>query len=129
MKLRGPSRAVSAADAGRQSYSSRLTSPVNPLDKTKQEVPSLKYKRGTTRVQRWGWHPGYMRQVKRMSFPTVKSDPWKKGLKPRRRHLLWHNSFWKRLKENAFDGGICSPFRGGILEMISEMNERLYGHR
>jgi hypothetical protein len=37
-----------------------------------------------------------------MGFATVKSDPWKKGLTPRRRRRgLWSGAQWKRLCETA----------------------------
>lgn len=37
-----------------------------------------------------------------MSYPTVKSDPWKKGVRPkRRRRGLWSAEQWKRLAKAA----------------------------
>lgn len=46
-----------------------------------------------------------------MSFPTVKSDPWKKGLKAKRkRRTLWSPDQWKKLVEAAKnDTGWDSP--------------------
>lgn len=35
-----------------------------------------------------------------MTFPTVKSDPWKKGKKPKKRFDLWPDSLWTKLCAN-----------------------------
>ena len=62
-----------------------------------------------------------------MGYPTVKSSPWKKGLRRRRpKFLLWSAGFWKRLVEQAQRDGerdVSLKCR----DMIREMNELLYG--
>lgn len=80
-----------------------------------------------------------------MPFPTVKSDPWRKGLRQRRRHILWSEEFWKRLCKQAspllsvvkadkwnhiprFPSG-SEKVSPQCAEMIVEMNLLLYGHR
>jgi hypothetical protein len=68
-----------------------------------------------------------------MPFPTVKSNPWKKNTPRRGRLLLWSNGFWTQLVKQAaaeraegqkYGIGEISPV---CLEMIREMNLRLYG--
>lgn len=66
-----------------------------------------------------------------MPFPTVKSDPWKKGKRRRRRKFrLWSGKFWKKLCDQAQGDVILGLGREVSLEcvrMISEMNRLLYG--
>jgi hypothetical protein len=65
-----------------------------------------------------------------MPFPTVKSDPWKKGVrKPRCRFLLWPDKFWKQLVQQAMDDRlIWDGISPACLELIREMNLLLYDH-
>lgn len=65
------------------------------------------------------------------SFPTVKSDPWLKGLVRRGRGgaRLWSGEFWKKITQTRLSGGKRAPFGGDVLRLISEENLRLYGRR
>jgi len=64
-----------------------------------------------------------------MGFPTVKSDPYKKGLKPRRKHLLWSEWFWKQLVAQAKRDFWSRDVSPACVKMISDMNDLLYGSR
>lgn len=59
-----------------------------------------------------------------MGFPTVKSDPWKKGFRPRPNRNLWPESFWKKLMDVAW-----GKTKGSWVEMVGDMNEFMYGKR
>lgn len=59
-----------------------------------------------------------------MGFPTVKSDPWKKGIRPRPNRSLWPESFWKKLMDVAW-----GKVEGNWIEMIGDINETMYGKR
>jgi hypothetical protein len=67
-----------------------------------------------------------------MSFPTVKSDPWKKGIRPRIGFRLWSTQFWKRLCERARDDQFFKPkdeprwVSPECVLMIADMNRLLY---
>lgn len=65
-----------------------------------------------------------------MGFPTVKSNPYTKGLRPPKpRFALWSNGFWRRICDVAKFYWPTPPQRVHplVLEMICEMNLRLYG--
>jgi hypothetical protein len=68
-----------------------------------------------------------------MTFATVKSNPYKKGLRPRRIHKLWPGRFWKRLCEQAKDDQSFRPrhatrwMSSECRRLIQEINEELYG--
>ena len=64
-----------------------------------------------------------------MSFPTVKSDPWKKARR-RVRSALWSTAFWNELVKRAgADYAITNnpKLSDGCFAMICDMNEWLYG--
>jgi hypothetical protein len=67
-----------------------------------------------------------------MPFPAVKTSPWDKGKRPRRKRSgLWSGTFWRKLVKQAksdqhVHGREISPV---CLEMIGDMNEWLYGNR
>ena len=74
-----------------------------------------------------------------MPFPTVKTDPWKKGArKPRRRFTLWSESFWRLLVKTEHEergdaifgctaSNVCMTEK--CVELVSEQNFLLYGKR
>jgi hypothetical protein len=63
-----------------------------------------------------------------MPFPIVKSDPWMKGVRRRRKHALWPDRFWKQLVEQAKRDAPCL-FSDECFRMIAEMNFLLYGRK
>lgn len=64
-----------------------------------------------------------------MTFPTVKSDPWAKGKKTRRRRFtLWSSAFWKKLVDQAYEDR-PQKMSPATVDMIGDMNELLYGVR
>ncbi len=58
-----------------------------------------------------------------MPFPTVRSDPWKQGIHPRRRGLLWSGAFWKRLCETG--APLWAILRTDHLDSMRRQKERL----
>lgn len=63
-----------------------------------------------------------------MGFPPVKSNPYEKGKRQRRRHSLWPLWFWKVLVKEA-QSHWNKKMPDEIVAMIGDMNERLYGMR
>lgn len=61
-----------------------------------------------------------------MPFPTVKSNPYSKGIRQKRKFMLWPGEFWIKLARQAQEDKMVqlSP---RCLEMICEINRRLYG--
>lgn len=65
-----------------------------------------------------------------MSFPTVKTCPWKKGGRQRRRRFtLWPDAFWRRLVYQAKADLACKTVSRECADMIAAMNLELYGSR
>lgn len=65
-----------------------------------------------------------------MPFPTVKSNPWKKGLRKQRlRFQLWPEHFWKKLCEVAKFRHPWNDVPIECQEMIHEINLQLYGEK
>ena len=60
-----------------------------------------------------------------MTFPTVKSDPWKKRNQRKQRGPLWSENFWRRLTKTE---GACSTERSRVepplFEEVIELIER-----
>lgn len=64
-----------------------------------------------------------------MGFATVKSDPWKKGARKRRRRFqLWPEEFWRKISD-YWRGKRDKGDNRSWIEMIGDMNEELYGKR
>lgn len=62
-----------------------------------------------------------------MPFATVKSNPYKAGLKVnRKRSCLWPDKFWQELVEQAKRDD-PERFSNACFEMICDINARLYG--
>ncbi len=62
-----------------------------------------------------------------MGFPTVRSDPWKKGKRPNRVKLLWSADFWKQLVRKAEKELWRVDLTPQVRAMITLMNLTLYG--
>ena len=65
-----------------------------------------------------------------MTFPTVKSSPWKKGIRRRLANRLWPGAFWKKLVDRAWADHYGNPAMSpACVEMIGDQNLTLYGYR
>jgi hypothetical protein len=67
-----------------------------------------------------------------MTFPTVKSNPYQKGVRRRRILRLWSAAFWRSLAKQAEMDFFATRDRDlspVCIRMIGDMNEWLYGRR